>query len=115
MDELEDHLNKLLATIGSDRECWNRVDAFVATHRPKGKRSRKQRGITNFGIKYLALEAYENAPPKKKTAAELAIYRKFGIEITAGHAKTNRKRLLKELRADVAPILPELLRKKGDT
>jgi hypothetical protein len=40
MDELNDLLHKLMAMVGSDRACWQRIDSFLASYRPKpaGKR-----------------------------------------------------------------------------
>jgi hypothetical protein len=96
MDELDNALNRVLAIVGSEREGWHRIDRWVAAHRPKqtGKRLRKQRGITDFPIKYLAMYAYEESLPGKKVEAECRVYKRLTGKVpNAALRRQNRKRV----------------------
>ena len=112
MDELEDALNRVLAIVGSDRKWWDRIDRFVAEHRPK--LPRKRRGIKDWYIKLQALEAYDDAPRGKKPAAEAAIYAKYGLKVGPELAAKNRLRVRKHLIEELEELEAEM-RDKHET
>jgi hypothetical protein len=102
MDELDDALYRVWAIVGSVPK-WShryRIDQFCKALQPKlpGKRAGKPWGtITDKYIKLEALEAYNDAPHRKKLAAEAAIYAKYGRKVSPELAAKNRLRMRKYL------------------
>jgi hypothetical protein len=116
MDELDDALNRVLAIVDSDCKWWDRIDRFVAAHRPKLPRKRPGKPwgtIKDEFIKLEALRAYNDAPPGKKSAAEAAIYAKYSRKVSPELAAKNRLRMRKHLSEMLEKLEAEIKAKRG--
>jgi hypothetical protein len=108
MDELEDALNRVLAIVGPEPKWWDRIDQFFEAHRPKGlgKRPRKPRGIKDYSVKWRALLAYDEAPPRKKIAAECEVYKRLTGKVPNSNLRRQyRRRVRAEFKGFIAKQL----------